>query len=164
MQHGALIAIFALAPALAGCDALVKDIEGRYNLRNCEFAIDSVTPSLNLDTSDLAKSTIDLTLSTGVFNPNDAEVILDRMDFDLFIDDQRFATGRHEAKLAVPAGAHQVFPITAALSYRAIEAASPALWDAMSNKTATYRIEATVYVDTPLGPFDFTTTITEGRL
>jgi LEA14-like dessication related protein len=155
--------VLALACLCAlGCDTLIKQIQGRYNLINCDFSIDSVEPKLHVNLADITQSTVDLVINTVIRNPNDSEVILDKMAFDLYVDDALLTTGSQAWQLNVPAGAKKTFPIVTSLGYSTVVGAGPALWDRINGKTATYRIDGTIYLDTPVGSFSYGTTIKQG--
>ena len=77
MPRRTLAAALAVLPLLGACSA----IQSRLAIRNCKFDLRNVA----VKRLDLTGATLGVLL--GITNPNTVEAILDRLEFDLYLDD-----------------------------------------------------------------------------
>ncbi|MBD3286412.1 hypothetical protein GF359_07625 [candidate division WOR-3 bacterium] len=149
MRIKKILILMLLAGMLPGCF-----IWQRVALKNCEYRF------AGTKIAEIALSYIRLELIIDVTNPNSIEVVLDRIAFDLFVNDEKIAKGSHNAQLRIPSGESAKVRPVVTLHYSEI---GTALLSAIKNMSATYRVVGTVYFDTGVGSFSFPVTIVEGE-
>jgi len=148
MKKKKVLIIFLFLAMLPACF-----IWQRVALKNCEFRF------AGTKIKEIALSYLKLELIIDVTNPNSIEVVLDRIAFDLFVNDEKIAKGSHNAKLRIPSGESKKVKPLVTLHYSEI---GTALLSAIKNLSATYKVVGTVYFDTAVGSFSFPVTIVEG--
>ncbi len=146
MKRLFLLPLFVLV--LSSC-ALVQ----RIALKNCEFRLAGTA------IKEIALTYLKLGIIIDVTNPNPIDVVLDRMRFDLYINETKVANATSNLKTTIPSGASvKVTPIVT-LDYAQVGAV---IVSAIKNLSAKYKVIGTVYFDTPLGTFSFPVTIVKG--
>lgn len=143
------ILLFVLAVSLLpGCFLFQ-----RLALQNCEFRL------AGTEIKEIALTYLRLGILIDVTNPNRIEVVLDRMRFDLYVNDKKIANATSNIKKKIPSGASAKIEPVVTIDYGQ---AGTALISMIKNMSARYKVVGTVYFDTPLGTFDFPVTIVEG--
>lgn len=137
-----------LALSLSSC-ALIQ----RIALKNCEFRLAGTV------IKELALTYLKLGIIIDVTNPNSIDVVLDRMRFDLYINDTKVANATSNLKTTIPSGASVKVTPVVTLDYAQV---GTAIISAIKNLSAKYTVIGTVYFDTPLGTFSFPVTIVKG--
>ena len=94
-------------------------------------------------------------------NPNRIGVSLDRIEFDLYIDGKHASTFYNEKKIKIPKEGDFAFEEKADLKLSAL---GKAVFNAIINKKAKYRIDGTYFLDTPVGIFPIKVTLTEKEM
>ncbi|MCK4231749.1 LEA type 2 family protein, partial [candidate division WOR-3 bacterium] len=82
-----------LASVLGGCFIL-----RRTQLQNCEFRLAGTS------IKEIALTYLRLAINIDVTNPNRIDVVLDRMRFDLYVNDEHVANGVSNLKTRIPSG------------------------------------------------------------
>jgi LEA14-like dessication related protein len=134
-----------LAAMLPGCF-----IFRRTQLQNCEFRLASTS------IKEITLSYMRIAINIDVTNPNKIDVVLDRMRFDLYVNEQNVANGTSNLKTRIPSGSSARISPVVTLDYARVGAA---IITTIKNLGAEYKIVGTVYFDTPLGTASFPVTI-----
>jgi len=134
----ALVAMFACP----GCGMMDR----RLAIRNCEFALKGV----ELSGLDLLGARF--LVKVGVKNPNDIETVVDRFDFDFFLNDGRLAQAGTSRKNAIPPGESRIIEVDVTAGYADIARVVGIL---RSKDFKNYRVAGQVYLGTVAGTFTF---------
>lgn len=94
-------------------------------------------------------------------NPNRIGVSLDRIEFDLYIDGKHASKFYNEKKIKIPKEGDFSFEEKADLKLSAL---GKAVFNAIVNKKAKYRIDGTYFLDTQIGTFPIKATLTEKEM
>lgn len=138
---------------------------GRYGLKNCTFELTSVNADIYPNYSNLYKSYAIINLNIRVDNPNSYEVILDRMLFDLLINDKPVVKDiENNTKRNVDPGGTLNFGIAVKVTYDEVNNASDGLFEGIKNGSVGYKLDATVFFDSEVTSFNYKTTIKEGKI
>ncbi len=143
-----LVLLPLLALTFSSC-ALIQ----RIALKNCEFRLAGTV------IKELALTYLKLGIIIDVTNPNSIDVVLDRMRFDLYINDTKVANATSNLKTTIASGASVKVTPVVTLDYAQVGAA---IISAIKNLSANYTVIGTVYFDTPIGSFSFPVTIVKG--
>ncbi len=141
-----LTAVF-LAAMLPGCF-----IFRRAQLQKCEFRLAGTS------IKEITLSYLRLAINIDVTNPNRIDVVLDRMRFDLYVNDEHVANGVSNLKTRIPSGESVKISPVITIDYAQVGAA---IISTIKNLGARYKIVGTVYFDTPFGTASFPVTIVE---
>ncbi len=137
--------ICAVALAAAGCVSRLNIINPSYSLRSVQGRVNLGLPP-----------SIDLELALGVDNPNDRELRLDRLDFDLFINGDRVLHDvRSDQGIRIPARGYGEVQLTAHVTYHDIEAIFRNVAGMVEGNRASYAIRGNAYYGTPIGTLRF---------
>ncbi len=150
---------------MPGCELLQKEFIGRYGLKNCTFELTSVNADIYPDYSNLYKSYVILGLNIRADNPNKYAVILDRMLFDLLINDKVVIKDiENNVRRDIDAGSSLTFNIPVKVTYEELNNASSGLIDYVRKGEANYKLNAKVFFDSEVTSFSYDTTISEGKI
>jgi hypothetical protein len=138
----AVVAILLLAIAATACGMK----ERRLAIRNCRFALRSVKP-VGLDLFGAR-----FEIGIAVENPNDLEAVLDRFDFDFYLNGNRIAETHNPRKLVVPPGESRDLRLEVTVPYAS---AAKLVQTIRSNDFKDYRVAGQVYISTAVGNFEF---------
>lgn len=125
----------------------------RVAIKNCEFRLAGSV------IKEIALTYLRLGIIIDVTNPNSVDVILDRMRFDLYVNDKKVANATSNLKTTIPSGASVKITPIVTLDYGQV---GTALISAIKNMSANYTLIGTVYFDTPVGTLSFPVTIAKG--
>lgn len=140
-----LLALLFTLPAASGCSAYQAYVQ-RQAIERAQFHLKAVT----LTGLDLAGANFDVVLE--LENPTDTVIVLDRLDYTLFINDQRVIGGFTREKLSVPA--RDVRPIRFNTHVRYADVGTQ-LRGILSTGVRSYRLEGVGHFDTPFGTIDY---------
>jgi len=127
----------------------------RLAIVNCKYSF------LNIVPERVGITSMDLKLTIQVNNPNPVNVSLERLGFDLFVNDSRVFTGEMRNRLIVPAGETAVIEHIVHLSYLRT---GIAIVRAIKRKEAYYFLRGRATYDTKFGRFTFPVKITSGEI
>lgn len=155
-----LLTVTFLAGLLAtsGCNTLQN-----LNIENPEYMLRDVRPRVSV-ALPLSASTIDFDMLVEVRNPNRVSLSLDRIDFDLFVDDQRIFDGQTLDRVRIPANGTGDVRIRAEVGYEDIRSLFREVADAIQGDRAKYELRGRAYYDTPLGRLNFPFSVYRQRL
>lgn len=126
-------------------------------IENPEYSIRSIRPQVALG-FPLSSSAIDFDILLEVQNPNSIGLTLDRIDFDLLVDDRRIVQGFANEGIRIPAEGIGDVRLEARVGYNELRGLWEEVVDAVRGGRPDYEIRGTAYYDTPLGslqlPFD----------
>ncbi len=149
MKPWPLIAVLALAvavPALPGCWASQaytqrKAIEqARFSLRNVQL--------LGLDLVGA-----NMLVTVQLENPTETDMVLDRIDYTLFVNGLKAFEGDVKEKLTVPAGQSRPLPIRVTLAYADVGTQIRGLL--ATRQVKSWGLKGAAHFDTPVGTIDY---------
>jgi LEA14-like dessication related protein len=122
-------------------------VERRKALKSCDFTIHDVA----LDDVRLRSATIRLDLL--VYNPNDIDVVVERMDLCLYADDRCVARTHNPSGVTIPP--YQKRPLTVLSDVSYVDSAA-ALVALVRHGPGNYQLRGTVHLTSALGeiPYD----------
>jgi LEA14-like dessication related protein len=85
-------------------------------------------------------------------NPNDIDAVIDRLDYSFYINEKNAANGTTARKETVKAGKEKILSTTLSVNYINLGAA---ILEAVKNQKADFKLEGTVFVETPIGAITF---------
>ena len=129
--------------------------QARENLRNCEFDLEG------LQLLGYSLSAVQLQVNVGIRNPNESEVVLDRMDFKVFAEGDEIGTGQNEGRTEIAPGQRAVVPLRVNATLGAL---GTALFRSLRGGAIQLRVEGTAYIETILGELPVPFTIEEEAL
>ena len=130
--------------------------QARENLRNCEFDLEG------LHLLGYSLTAVELQIDVGIRNPNETEVILDRMDFKVFADGDEIGTGQNEGRTEIAPGDRAVVPLKLNATLGTL---GSALFRSLTaGRAIQLRVQGTAYVETILGELPVPFTIEEEAL
>ena len=137
------IGIILILLALSfGCTELMK----RVAVKELEFNLKRVS------LIDYDLSTMTLKIDLDAYNPNDIDAVIDRLDYSFYINEKNAANGTTARKETVKAGKEKTVSTTLRINYLSLGAA---ILEAVKDKKADFRMEGTVFVETPVGAITF---------
>lgn len=129
----ALVPFMALILALSGCGTASNDLVGAYNMTQCKYAYNSlsditvsgvnITSGTSLSPLNLVKLTtvlagnpssipLNFTVNMNVTNPNQTPALLNKLQYEVSIDDIHFTNGVLDQAINIPGGGTQTLPLT----------------------------------------------------
>jgi len=145
--------IFLVALTVSSC-ALLQFFEQRIAVRNCKWDfVDARAHSFGL-----TNMKVDLQISA--MNPNTVDVVIDRLDLMLFINDRQTVKADF-AGTTIGINRTKTLTTTLTLPYVTV---GMAIIDIIRKKQPVkYRLDGTVYINTRIGTFSFPVTIYESK-
>jgi LEA14-like dessication related protein len=140
-----VLALLVAAPSLGGCSAYQAYVQ-RQAIQQARFNLKAVS----LGGLDLAGANFSVVLE--LENPTDTPIVLDRLDYVLFVNDMRVLAGFTSEKVTVPA--HDIRPIAFASHVRYADVGAQ-LRQILTQGVRTYRLEGVGHFDTPFGTVDY---------
>jgi LEA14-like dessication related protein len=149
MRKRVLYAALTLCVALAlgACGTISK----RKALKDCEFHLADV------EVKDVSLSDVNLLVELSVYNPNDTEVIVDRLSYKLWSDKNPVAQGWHRRQEKVAPGEEKVVAITVKTPLKNL--GKGVLNQLRNQGDVTYTLQATVYLNTFFGELEIPVTV-----
>jgi LEA14-like dessication related protein len=140
-----LLALLLTTPTLTGCSAYQAYVQ-RQAIQQARFHLKAAT----LTGLDLAGANFEVVLE--LENPTDTPIVLDRLDYTLFVNDTRLISGFTADKLTVPP--KDVRPIRLSTHVRYADVGAQ-LRQVLSVGVKSYRLEGVGHFDTPFGTVDY---------
>lgn len=125
--------------------------QARENLKNCKFSLEDV------GIKKISFSSVDLEILVGIKNPNDSEVVVDRMDMEIFLDGKHIGKGSNNSRVDIPSGSLKTIKLD--LQTTLSQIGTTLLSTLKSSDAIPYKLNGTAYLKVPLVgeiPFDFT--------
>jgi len=139
----------ALALGHANCSAIAK----RQALENCKFDLETV------EILQAGLAGIELRFLVAIENPNPGDVVVDRLDFELFTGGKKVGQGVHKDRIDIPPAGKETIALDVKAS--AAELGFALLSAITSQSGVDYRVEGTAYVATLFGEFPYPFTVEE---
>ena len=138
---------------LPGCKSIANlNIENpRYTIRDLR-----ARPSIAIP---LNQSSIDLDFTIGVDNPNTVGLNLDRLDFSVFVNNNRLLDSVSNQRVRIPARGVGDIRLTSRVNYSSISNIWREVADVIQGNRARYEIRGNAYYDTPVGQLKFPVTV-----
>lgn len=140
-----LALLFVSLPSVTGCSAYQAYAQ-RQAIAQARFNLKAV----NLRGLDLAGANFDVVLE--LENPTDTPIVLDRLDYTLFVNDQRVIGGFTDQKVSVPPQDVRPIAFTTHVRYADVGAQ---LRGIVSAGIRSYRLDGVGHFDTPFGTIDY---------
>jgi LEA14-like dessication related protein len=152
---GLCLALAALTLSLSGCGTLGKT----PNIVNPSYSLRDIRPHVAI-ALPLSASSIDLDFDVGVDNPNTVGLRLERLDFDVLVNDNPLLTQVSTPQgVNIPARGLGNVHIKTRVGYQNIRNIWSQITDLISGNRATYQIRGNAYYDTPIGQMRFPMTV-----
>jgi len=144
-----------LTLSLSGCSSVAKAL----NIENPRYSFRNIRPNVSL-ALPLSASTIDLDFTLAVDNPNSVGLRLDRVDFDLLINDNPVLNSiSRDPRIIIPARGIGDVRLTARIGYQELRSLASSVFADVQGDRAKYALRGTAYYDTPLGTLHFPVTV-----
>ena len=149
--HLSWIPLVALAlvvgtPTLPGC-SLFQAYAQRKAIEQAKFSLRNVQ-LLGLDLMGA-----NLLVTIQLENPTTTDIVLDRLDYVLYVNDLKAFDGQVRDRLTVPAGQTRPLPIQLALAYADIGTQLRGLLAA--GQVTSWKLKGAAHFDTPVGTIDY---------
>ena len=141
------LAVISMISTLAMSTTACGVREKRENLKKCEFEL------RDLEIVNFGFSKVDLLVHVGVKNPNTSDVVVDRLEFELFTGASKVADGKHQENVTIPAGEDRVVKLDVTTTPGQV--GSTLMKALMSGGSVDYRVQGIVYLDTILGEIPY---------
>ena len=151
---GLCIALSALTLTLSGCSTVASalDIQNpRYSLRDFR-----ARPAIALP---LSASSIDFDFTLGVTNPNRVGLRLDKIDFSLFVNENRILDTVSDQRLNIPATGVGDVRLSARVGYQNIRSLWSEVASLIQGNRARYEVRGNAYYNPPVGQLKFPVTV-----
>ncbi len=150
----ACIALAAMTLILSGCSTLARNLD----IVNPSYTIRDIRPRVDI-ALPLSASSLDFDFTLGVNNPNRVGLRLDRVDFNLFINDSRILDGISDQRINIPANGYGDVHVRARVGYDSIRSIFREVADVIQGNRARYEIRGNAYYNTPIGTMKFPVTV-----
>ena len=145
----------ALCLASTGCGTLGKTL----NIVNPTYSLRDIRPHVAV-ALPLSASSIDLDFDVGVDNPNTVGLRLDRLDFDVLVNDNPLLTQVSTPQsINIPARGTGQVHLKTRIGYQNIRNIWNQITDLIAGNRATYQLRGNAYYDTPIGQMRFPVTV-----
>ena len=138
MKKAVLLILVVVCCLSLGCSEFAK----RMAVKDLDFDLKRVS----LVDYDMTYMTLNVDVEAD--NPNDIDAVIDRLDYSFSINDKNVADGTTARKVTVKANKAKNISTKMKINYLSLGAA---VLEAVKNKTANFKMEGTVYVETPIG-------------
>lgn len=138
---------------LAGCSAAQA-----LNIENPRYTIRDVRARPNI-AIPLNQSSIDFDFDIVVDNPNSVGLNLNRLDFSIFVNDNRLLDSVSNQRINIPARGVGEIRLTSRVPYRNISNIFREVADVIQGNRARYEIRGNAYYQTPVGELKFPVTV-----
>lgn len=143
-----MISIFAFA---SGCSTVDQNINARKNLAKCKFDLEKL--ALNrVNFTGIEPKNADFDIYLKITNPNNDDVVLDRIDADIFLDQTKTTTINHKKFLRIKGGTSETEKLELTLPGSAIIKLA-------GKKPENITVDATAYVNIIIGSYTLQTSI-----
>lgn len=150
----ACIVLSVVTLSFSGCRSLAA-----LNIINPTYSLRGVVPHVAI-ALPLSASAIDFDITLGVDNPNSVGLRLDRLDFDLLINDNPILTSvRADQGIHIPAHGVGDVHLRTRVGYANIQAIFRQVADIVQGNRARYTIRGDAWYNTPIGQKRFPLTL-----
>lgn len=146
-----LFLIGALAFGTPSC-AVWQAYANRAAIQQARFSLRSV----HISGLDLVG--VNVLVTVELDNPTSSAIELDRLDYALFVNEQRACQGATPLHLTVPPGQSRPLPLSVSIAYADMGTQLRRLL--VQGGVQSWRLEGTAHFDTPFGPLDYPLRVT----
>jgi LEA14-like dessication related protein len=152
---GLCFALSAVTLSLSGCGTVAKAL----NIVNPTYSLRGVVPHVAI-ALPLSASTIDFDFLVGVDNPNSVGLRLDRVDFDVLVNDNPIINSvRADQGVNIPARGVGDVHLRTRVGYQNIQSIFRQVADMVQGNRAHYTVRGSAYYNTPIGAMRFPVTL-----
>ena len=152
---GLCLALSAVTLVLSGCSTIGQAL----NIVNPSYSLRSIRPHVAI-ALPLSASSIDLDFDIGVDNPNSVGLNLERIDFDVLVNDNPLLTQVSTPQaINIPARGLGNVHLKTRVGYQNIRNIWSQVTDLIAGNKATYQIRGNAYYNTPIGQMRFPVTV-----
>jgi len=145
--------------SLSGCSTVARAL----NIVNPNYSIRDVQPRVAI-ALPLSASSIDFDFTLGVDNPNSVGLRLDRVDFDLLVNNNPVLNSvSNDPRVEIPARGLGTVHLRTRLGYENARTLFRDIADAVQGNRAKYEIRGNAYYNTPVGQMKFPVTVFSTR-
>jgi LEA14-like dessication related protein len=153
LTAGAIV-LSAMTLVFSGCQSFLP-----RHIINPTYTLRGIVPHVAI-ALPLSSSAIDFDITFGVDNPNDVGLRLDRLDFDLLINDKPILTSvRADQGIRIPAHGFGEVHLRTRVAFSNIQTIFRQIADIVQGQRARYTIIGDVWYHTPLGPVRYPLTL-----
>ena len=145
-----------LTVALGGCEVM-NAVMQRAALAKADFSLERVA-LLAADLPFTPNAKADMQVVLGIANPNDIAVLLDKLDYELFLQGVRVGTGATGGDFSVDPGAKKELALTVAVPYAGLP---QAVLTAITQRKADVAFKGISHLKTPLLTLDYPVEVTK---
>lgn len=154
-----LAALALLTLSHYGCATAARAL----NIVNPTYSIRDIRPRVDI-ALPLSASSIDFDFTLGVDNPNSVGIRLDRVNFDLLINNNPVLTSiSNDPQIRIPARGVGDVHLRTRLGYANARTLFREIADAVQGNRAKYELRGDAYYDTPIGGMRFPVTVVSTR-
>ena len=128
--------------ALSGCPSA----EARLALRQCQFSVHDIR------VRGYGALAVELEVDLTIHNPNDIDVVVDQLDYTLYLNGRKFALGETTREVTIARGRDETLPITMRLNVIDPGLVAPTL---IRGRDRVLDVKATYYVAVPWGRYPY---------
>lgn len=143
---------------LSGCSAVQRAL----NIENPHYSIRDIRPRVDI-AIPLSASSIDLDFALDVDNPNSVGLTLDKIDFNLFVNDNHILDSISQQGIRIPANGVGSVRLTTRIGYQNIRNIFSEVANVIQGNRAKYELRGNAYYDTPIGMMKFPVTVYSSR-
>jgi Late embryogenesis abundant protein len=143
---------------LGGCGSLPN-----LQIQNPTYILREVRPNVSI-ALPLSASSIDLDFTVDVDNPNPVSLRLDRIDFDVFVNDSHTINGLTNDRVKIPARGIGEVRLHTRIGYDDLRSAFRQIAGVIQGNQAKYELRGNAYYDTPAGTMQFPFNVVRTRL
>jgi LEA14-like dessication related protein len=145
--------------SLAGCSSVARAL----NIVNPSYSIRDIRPRVDI-ALPLSASSIDFDFTLGVDNPNSVGLRLDRVDFDLLINENPVMNSvSNDPRVEIPPRGFGNVHLRTRVGYDNLRSIFREVADVVQGNRARYTIRGNAYYDTPIGQMRFPVTVLSTR-
>jgi LEA14-like dessication related protein len=152
---GLCLLLAAVTLSLQGCSTLARTL----NIVNPTYSLRNIRPHVAI-ALPLSASSIDLDFDVGVDNPNSVDLRLNRLDFDVLVNDNPLLTQVSTPQgVSIPARGLGEVHLKTRVGYQNIRNIWSEITDLIAGNKARYEVRGNAYYDTPIGTMRFPVTV-----
>ena len=155
---GICLGLGAVTLMLSGCSTVAQAL----NIENPRYSIRDIRPRVDF-ALPLNASSIDFDFILGVDNPNSVGLRLDRLDFDLLVNDQHLLNSTSTQNVQIPSRGFGEVHLRSRVGYDSIRSIFREVADVINGNRAQYALRGTAYYNTPVGAMRFPVTVSTNR-
>lgn len=152
------IALSLVTFSITGCSTVASALD----IQNPRYSFRDIRPRVNV-AIPLSASTIDFDMNLGIDNPNKVGLRLDRVDFDLLVNNQQLVNTVSQQGVRIPANGYGEAHLLARVGYQNIRSIFNEIVDVIQGNRANYQLRGNAWYDTPAGTLQFPVTVYSSR-